>query len=275
MNRLIDERGRRWRAALACTASPAFADDEYSTDEVAPSWTAASAESCADPDVAPVLCAFEDDDFYAPAPGGAFENGAGRLAARGGASVAAAAGGLNVLGMSTARSSSRSALPPQARRSASTSATRTSASRSPRSRWRTDSDVRVEVVYPGLEEKNVRKAKDVKAKHGRGWELSDNIKLKPDHGLKNGGWRLVAIRHPREGRQAGRARAHRRRARRPARARLVAQQHGAARSSALIARRRAARMVVAGRQVKARQCAPVRRLVQVCLASGRRLNPVS
>ena len=57
-----------------------------------------------------------------------------------------------------------------------------------------DADVRVEVVYPGLLEKNVRKAKDLKAKYGRGWRLSDKIKLEPDHGLKQGGWRLVAIR---------------------------------------------------------------------------------
>ena len=28
---------------------------------------------------------------------------------------------------------------------------------------------------------------------GRGWRLSDKIKLEPDHGLKHGGWRLVAI----------------------------------------------------------------------------------
>ena len=29
---------------------------------------------------------------------------------------------------------------------------------------------------------------------GRGWELSDRIKINPSHGLKHGGWRLVAIR---------------------------------------------------------------------------------
>ena len=121
-------------AALACSTAPAFADSEFSTDDVAPSWTAASAERCADPDVAPLLASFDDDDFYAPAPGGA------------------------------------------------------------QTSQEEDSDVRVEVIYPGLEEKNVRKAKDLKAKHGRGWELSDKIKLNPSHGLKHGGWRLVAIR---------------------------------------------------------------------------------
>ena len=48
--------------ALACTASPALADDDdYTTDAVQPSWTAASAESCADPDTAPLLSSFKDD----------------------------------------------------------------------------------------------------------------------------------------------------------------------------------------------------------------------
>ena len=63
-------------ATLVCTASPALADDEYTTDTVAPSWTAASAESCADPEVSPLLASFKDDGLYAPAPGGSFENGA-------------------------------------------------------------------------------------------------------------------------------------------------------------------------------------------------------
>ena len=54
--------------------------------------------------------------------------------------------------------------------------------------------MRVEVVYPGLEKDNVRKAKDLKARHGRGWSLSDKVKLNPTHGLKRGGWRLLAVR---------------------------------------------------------------------------------
>lgn len=181
-------------AALACSTAPAFADDAYSTDDVAPSWTAASAESCADPDVAPLLAAFDDDDFYAPAPGGAFENGAAGWQLDGGASVGSADGGLNVLGISH----NALELPVGA---AATSPTFCVDERYPHFRFsfaqqslEEDSDVRVEVVYPGLEEKNVRKAKDLKAKHGRGWELSDKIKLNPSHGLKHGGWRLVAIR---------------------------------------------------------------------------------
>jgi len=180
--------------ALACTASPALADDDYTTDAVTPSWTAASAESCADPDTAPLLSSFDDDDLYAPAPGGGFDGGAGGWQLENGAFVGGASGGLNVLGMSTGSLS----LPAGA---SAVSPTFCVDERYPHFRFsyvqeslEEDADIRVEVVYPGLAKDNVRKAKDVKAKHGRGWELSDRIKLNPTHGLKRGGWRLLAIR---------------------------------------------------------------------------------
>jgi len=182
-------------AAFACAASPAFADDDpYSTDDVRPSWTAASAESCADPDTAPLLSSFDDDDLYALAPGGSFDEGSGGWQLDGGASVGAANGGLNVLGLS------RGALDLPVGASA-VSPTFCVDERYPHFRFSyaqesldEDSDVRVEVIYPGLEKDNVRKAKDVKAKHGRGWSLSDKVKLDPTRGLKRGGWRLLAVR---------------------------------------------------------------------------------
>src|SRR5690349_14918402 len=181
-------------SALACTASPALADTEYTTDNVTPSWTAASADSCADPEVAPLLSAFNDEDAYALAPGGAFENGSAGWQLEGGATVSSAVGGLQVLGPSTGAL----ALPVGA---TATSPMFCVDERYPHFRFSyaqesadEDADVRVEVIYPGLEKDNVRKAKDLKAKHGRGWQLSDKIKLEPDHGLKRGGWRLVAIR---------------------------------------------------------------------------------
>src|SRR3954467_5120379 len=88
-------------ATLMCSAAPALADDEYTTEQVAPAWTAGSTESCTDPDVAPVLSGFKDDDFYAVAPGGDFEGGAGGWQLDGGASVVSAGGGLGVLGASS------------------------------------------------------------------------------------------------------------------------------------------------------------------------------
>src|SRR5690349_7217728 len=147
-------------AALACTASPALADDDaFTTDSVQPSWTAASAESCADPDTTPLLSSFDDDDLYAPAPGGTFDDGAGGWQLAGGASVGAASGGLRVLGMSTGALDlpvGGSAMSP----------TFCVDERYPHFRFSyaqespdEDSDVRVEVIYPGLEKDNVRKAK--------------------------------------------------------------------------------------------------------------------
>ena len=181
--------------ALACSASPALADeDAYTTESVQPSWTAASAESCTDPDTAPLLSSFDDDDLYAPAPGGTFDGGAGGWQLEGGASVAAADGGLNVLGTSTGALD----LPVGA---SAMSPTFCVDDRYPHFRFslaqespEEDSDVRVEVVYPGLAKDNVRKAKDLKAKHGRGWSLSSRIKLNPTHGLKQDAWRLLAVR---------------------------------------------------------------------------------
>lgn len=189
-------------AALACSASPALADDEYTTENIAPSWTAASAESCADPEVASLLSAFKDDSLYAIAPGGAFESGAAGWQLEGGAFVdpiagselvAAGAGALNLPAGASA-----------------TSPTFCVDERYPHFRFalaqasaKDDSDVQVDVVYPGLADKNIRKAKDVRARHGRGWELSERIKLDPLHGLKRGGWRLVAIRVTAKGDRPG------------------------------------------------------------------------
>ena len=179
-------------ATLVSTVSPALADDDYTTDTIAPSWTAASAESCADPDVAPVLSAFKDNDLYAHAPGGTFDDGPSGWQLEGGAGVAAATGG--IFGVS----GGALALPLGA---SATSPMFCVDERYPHFRFTfaqdsedEDADVRVEVLYPGLADKNVRKAKDLKAKHGRSWELSDRIKLNPTHGLKQGGWRLVALR---------------------------------------------------------------------------------
>jgi hypothetical protein len=184
-------------AALMCTASPAFADDdEYTTESVRPSWTAASAESCTDPDVAPLLTSFKDDDLYAPAPGGTFNDGPAGWQFTGGADVVAGDGALQLFGADGGALD----LPVGA---TATSPTFCVDERYPHFRFSyasasldADADVRVEVIYPGLAEKNVRKAKDLKAKHGRGWDLTDRIKLEPNHGLKTktGGGRLVAVR---------------------------------------------------------------------------------
>ena len=222
-------------AALACSTAPAFADNEYSTDDVAPSWTAASAESCADPDVAPLLTSFDDEDFYAPAPGGAFENGAAGWQLDGGASIGAADGGLNVLGMSH----NALALPVGA---AATSPTFCVDERYPHFRFSfaqesldDDADVRVEVVYPGLlgEERPQGQGPQGQARARLAAQRQDQARTRPWPQAR----RVAAGRdpHPREGRQAEHARARRRRGRRPARARLIAPAARTARPSGCVA----------------------------------------
>jgi len=180
-------------AALTCSASPALADDELTTEPVAPAWTAASAESCTDPVTAPLLSAFKDNDFYALAPGGDFESGAAGWELTGGAAIQASDTGL--LG------SGNGALELPVGGSA-TSPTFCVDERYPHFRLTYgqavgdgDTKVQVDVLYPGLQKDNVRHAKDLKAKPGQGWALSDRIKLDPLRGLKKGsGWRLVALR---------------------------------------------------------------------------------
>jgi hypothetical protein len=51
----------------------------------------------------------------------------------------------------------------------------------------------VSVVYPGLA-KNVRREADVDADDKHPWKLSKRLNLKPNHGRRVGGWRLVALR---------------------------------------------------------------------------------
>jgi hypothetical protein len=182
-------------AVFACATTPALAeDDDYTTDEVRPSWTAASAESCADPDTAPLLSAFKDNSFYAAAPGGAFEDGAEGWLLDGGAALTTTDVASQVFGTGSGALD----LPVGA---SATSPTFCVDERYPHFRFSyasaspdDDAGVRVEVLYPGLVKDNVRKAEDLKVKHGRAWGLTNRIKLKPDHGLKRGGWRLVAIR---------------------------------------------------------------------------------
>jgi hypothetical protein len=180
-------------AALTCSATPALAADEYTTEQVAPSWTAASAQSCADPDTSPLLSGFKDSDFYAVAPGGDFETGAAGWQLDGGAAIAASSGGL--LGASNGAL----ALPLGA---SATSPTFCVDERYPHFRLAyapgtstVDTTMRVDVLYPGLQKDNVHKATDLKAKHDKSWALSDRIKLDPLRGLRKGaGWRLVALR---------------------------------------------------------------------------------
>ena len=58
----------------------------------------------------------------------------------------------------------------------------------------TDSDLAIDVIYPGLAKNNVREAKKFRLKAKDGWKLSDDIKLEPQRLGKAWGWRRIAIR---------------------------------------------------------------------------------
>ena len=58
----------------------------------------------------------------------------------------------------------------------------------------TDSDLAIDVIYPGLARNNVRQAKKFRLKAKDGWKLSDDIKLEPQRLGKAWGWRRIAIR---------------------------------------------------------------------------------
>jgi hypothetical protein len=186
--------------ALLCAmtaATPAVAAegddaDEFTGETVTAQTTAATVETCRDPEVAPLLQAFDDDDLYFVAPGGNFESGADGWTLEGGASIGAGSSAFSPFGSGDGSLQ----LPAGA---AATSPAFCVDERFPKFRITVGqlgskkAKVRVSVVYPGLE-KNVRKEADVDADEKHPWKLSKRLNIKPDHGRKVGGWRLVALR---------------------------------------------------------------------------------
>jgi hypothetical protein len=174
-------------AAMA-VAAPAQADDET----VAVQSTAETQLTCQDPDVAPLLSGYKDDDLYFLAPGGDFESGTGGWTLEDGARIA---GGSTVF--SPFGSGDHSLQLPAG--SAATSPAFCVDERYPHFRLSIGqlglkkANVRVSVVYPGLKD-NVRKAADVSADDKQRWRLSNRLNLDPQRGLKRRAWRLVALR---------------------------------------------------------------------------------
>jgi hypothetical protein len=174
-------------AALA-VAAPAQADDET----VKVQSTAETELTCQDPDVAPLLSGFKDDDLYFLAPGGDFESGTDGWTLEGGATIA---GGSSVF--SPFGSGDHSLQLPVG--SAATSPAFCVDERYPHFRMSVGqlgvkkADVRVSVVYPGLKD-NVRDAGHVTADEKLRWRLSNRLKLDPERGLKRKAWRLIALR---------------------------------------------------------------------------------
>jgi hypothetical protein len=183
-------------AALAMATPATAAEDgdaaEFTGETVTAATTAETLETCSDPEVAPLLQDFKDDGLYFVAPGGDFEEGADGWQLEGGAEIGPGSSAFSPLG--SGQGSLR--LPAG---SAATSPAFCVDERFPTFRvtvgqlGRRKARVRVSVVYPGLE-KNVRKEADVDADEKDRWRLSNRLNLHPTHGLKRGGWRLVALR---------------------------------------------------------------------------------
>lgn len=183
--------------AACAVAAPAQADEaadagEFTGRTVAVQSTDQTRETCTDPDVAPLLQGFKDKDLYFVAPGGDFEDGAAGWQLEGGASIGTGSNAFSPLG-----TGDRSLQLPEG--GAATSPAFCVDDRYPHFRVSVGqlgakkAKVRVSVVYPGLED-NVRKEADIDAEEKHDWKLSKRLMIKPDHGRKVGGWRLVALR---------------------------------------------------------------------------------
>jgi hypothetical protein len=180
--------------AMAAPAAAAESGDaaEFTGETVAVESTAETQATCRDPDVAPLLQDFKDDDLYFVAPGGNFEDGAEGWQLQGGAAIGVGSSAFSPFG-----SGEHSLQLPAG--SAATSPAFCVDERYPHFRISVGqlgtkkAKVRVSVVYPVLE-KNVRKEADVDADDKHPWKLSKKLDIKPDHGRKQGGWRLVALR---------------------------------------------------------------------------------
>jgi hypothetical protein len=183
-------------AALAAASPAAAAETDnaagFTGETVAVAQTPETQMTCRDPEVAPLLQGFKDDDLYFVAPGGDFENGTDGWRLEGGATIAHGSNAFSPLG------SGHGSLQLPAG-SAATSPAFCVDDRYPHFRLTVgqlgdkNAKVRVSVVYPGLE-KNVRREADVDADEKHPWKLTKRLRLKPDYGLKVHGWRLVALR---------------------------------------------------------------------------------
>ena len=202
-------RNRAWRALAGCAAGLALAAPAALADEtefsgpgtaleetVATEHSAAGEESCQAPDLFNPLVAFKDERDYFMAPSGDFEDPSlpgwqlsGGAAVTGGSSPHAATGQNH--GSALTLPAGSSALTPEFCVDLNYPTFRFFAAQLSGD---TDSELRVDVVYPALEKGNVREARKFKYKAKDGWRLSDDVKLEPQRLGKRSGWRRVAIR---------------------------------------------------------------------------------
>ncbi len=159
--------------------------------------TAASTDTCTDPSLEQPFSALGDTRDYVLAPGGAFDDptGAGWTLA-GGASVVSAT---DPFAFGSSTDSNSLSLPPGA---SAVSPTMCVDLHYPTMRFigqqLSDQDLGldVEVFYPNVPEDKQKweRTATIKSKFKDGWEVTNDIKVKPERGGKTAGWRLVALR---------------------------------------------------------------------------------
>jgi hypothetical protein len=181
-------------AALLVTCAPAaLAEGEDSaglTDEtVTVAETAASRDTCRDPDLFNPLSAFGDVRDYFVAPGGDFEGGNDGWTLDGGAAIVGGGGGVAGGGGNALR------LPPGSQAASPAFCVDLNY---PTFRFfaaqlaQKGGSLKVDVIYPQLPKGNVHGAGDMHSNPH--WGLSKDFKLEPQRAGKKAGWRKVAIR---------------------------------------------------------------------------------
>ncbi len=187
--------------AFAAGATPAFATEVEDgagmlDGAVATNETAASRQTCTDPELSTPLLAFKDARSYFTAPGGDFQSGTAQgWRFSGGAKIAAGSHSFTSLGLVNQYALS---LPAGA---VATSPEFCVDLNYPTFRFMMaqvakdgDGKLAVDVIYPDLEMKNAREAKKLSSDHSDGWALSRDVELEPKRAGKEAGWRHVALR---------------------------------------------------------------------------------
>jgi hypothetical protein len=180
-------------AAADVAAPDPGSDDAGLTDEtVKPAETAATRESCVDPELAAHLSPFGDERQYFLAPGADFESAMSGWELTGGARVTGGNEPFGVLG----NGASSLQLP------AGSSATSpvfcvdlnypTFRFLAVQQQLAADAGLQVDVIYPEIAKGNVHMAATYKPQQE--WKLMKDVKLEPQRAGKHAGWRRVALR---------------------------------------------------------------------------------
>jgi hypothetical protein len=171
---------------------PGSGDDGLTNETVQPEETAATQETCADPELAAHLSPFGDQRQYFLAPGGDFEATTAGWQLDGGAHVVGGNEPFGVLGNGAASLQ----LP------AGSSATSpafcvdlnypTFRFLAVQQQLAADAGLQVDVIYPEIAKGNVHMAATYKPQQA--WKLMKDVKLEPQRAGKKPGWRRVALR---------------------------------------------------------------------------------